>query len=147
MTGYWRGEFNKIAERAINNYAALYKEKPNDVQIMMLVDDKGHAEFHTCVNRKEKERVKFIHIYHRPGTKFSIDGMTFIVPKMIALSLLRLFAQYNIDPVIGNVLVQLQEGEVYMFLMAGTTMTKLLTDDEVLSDEQVMADQMKMEDS
>lgn len=144
MTGHWRSEFNKVARNGITNYAKVYNKDPDDIGILMLLDRGNNAEFHITVGKGSqpdiREKVKFLHILHKPTTKVDVTGKAFLIPKFIGKALERIGKKFEIDPVVFNVRVQMKDGEIYLFVMDGTRMIKLLGDEEAFEDDQVTMD-------
>lgn len=146
--GYWKNQFDKVARKAITTYADLYKTPAEQTGIMILMERVGEAltggiSFWTTINRKAKERVRFLHLYHGPKAKLDVTGMTIIIPKLIAKQLVRLIQQYELDPAVASLQVCLDRDDIYLFLMNGTRMVKLLGEEETFNDEQITIDQMQ----
>jgi hypothetical protein len=147
--GYWRKQFEKVAAKAIANYAGIYGTDAADTGIGMCLDAKGKASFCTLIKNVFKEKVKFLHIYHGPGAILDITGMAYVIPAFITKALQQLAQENIISAQTINVNVKWEKGEgqepdqVYLFLMDGKRMIKLLREEDVLSDDQVAATQLE----
>lgn len=140
MTGQWKAEFNKVARNGITNYAKAHNRHTDDIGIMMVLDRRQDAQFLITVGPGKNpmmQPVKFLNILHKPDTKFDVTGKSYLIPKFIGKELKRLAEKFQIDPVIFNVQVKMKENEIYLFVMNGTGLVKLLDDDEVFDDDQV----------
>jgi len=147
MAGLWRSEFNTVARNGITNYAKLYGMDTGAIGILMLLDRNKNAQFHITVGKgndpKIREQVKFLHILHKPTTKVDVTGKAYFIPKFIGKALERLAQNFGIDQAVFNVRVQMQDKEIYLFVMDGTRMVKLLGDEEAFDDDQVTMDLME----
>jgi len=141
--GYWKKQFEKVAKKAILNYANYYDCAPDKTVIVIMLDRTGQAKFLIKVEDKIKGEVKFLHIYHGLRAKVDLTGMTMVIPAFIRKAMVKLGEEHQLDPMTMNLQVRYDEDDIYIFLCGGTKMVKLLTDDEVFVDEQIAADIMR----
>ena len=141
--GYWKKQFEKVAKKAIINYAIHYGSAPKKTAIVIMLDLARQAKFLIKVQDNIMGEVKFLHIYHGLKAKVDLTGMTMIIPSFISKTMVKLRKEHDLNEMKMNLQVRWDEEEIYIFLCDGTKMVKLLTDDEVFVDEQIAADLMR----
>lgn len=140
--GQWKKQFDQVAAKAIQQYAAHYQTHPDQTGICMLLDKKDKVAFFTMIGQNVKERVKFLHIVQGLKAKVDFTGKSVLFPLFIGKAMVRMSDGFGIPRDKISLIARLDDGEVYLFLMSGPEIVKILSEEEVMTDEQMVEDQL-----